>query len=367
MKIGIMTYHRASNYGAVLQAYALSRYLNDQGHKCEIVDYRSRYLEKSYGAFPMLSGKSVKNSISQIINTPVRIARKKTFDRFRSQYMPLSKYYDEDSIHTSCKEYDTYIFGSDQVWNNSLNGNDINYFGAFEQDSKKLNAYAASFGDSRPSLIREMKIDKHLARYNYVGIRESKGVELFKSITNHSALEVVDPVFLLPRSIWESFIHQENSARARPNGYIFVYHLKGKKTCVQQCALEISKKEKLKIIDGQGLLKKYPSGITVKYNLNPLEFLDYIFNADYVVTDSFHCTAFSVIFQKKFWSVIEKNQEPNMNRVGNLLVKIGLENRLLSNMPHDFNYREPVCFEQANPKLEEMRVVSKNFLLETLK
>lgn len=365
MNVGIVTYHRASNYGAVFQSYALTKYINEIGHNCETIDYRSKYLEKIYGACPTVRGVSIKEAISQIINTPIRIARKKQYSSFRNQYVPLSKVYDENNIKETNNKYDCFVFGSDQIWNSKLNGGDLNYFGEFVENESKMNSYAASFGDYLTSLSNKERIISLLSRFNRVGIREHQGVQVFEELTYHEACEVLDPVFLLTKKQWESLL--DKTTNKTNSGFIFIYHLKGKTTCVEKCALEISKKTGLKVINGQALIRNNPKGIILKYSLSPLAFLSYIRDADYIVTDSFHCTAFSIIFNKKFWALKEKGITDKESRIGNLLLKLGLSKRLLSEIPIEFKFDIPIDYTDSCQKLEALIQSSRDFIYTILR
>ncbi|MFR2058366.1 MAG: polysaccharide pyruvyl transferase family protein [Oscillospiraceae bacterium] len=143
-KVGILTFHRANNYGAVLQAYALQTYLETIGVNAEIVDYRSAYLEKAYRGHS-LANKDIKKLLRDLSDWPIRYLKNKAFEKYRKQYLNLSKTYLENNVIESNNMYDYFLFGSDQIWNYNLSGKDSNYLGAFVSDKKKLNSYADEF------------------------------------------------------------------------------------------------------------------------------------------------------------------------------------------------------------------------------
>lgn len=358
MKVGIITFHRANNYGAALQAYALSKAIKNMNYECDIVDYRSDYMEKYYNPF-LLKAKSIKAFLGASANTPIRYVRKKSFDNFRTNYLPMSEKYCEKNILEANKKYDCFVFGSDQVWNYSLTGSDLNFLGEFVQDEKKLNAYAASFG--RKQIDSEYWEDyrRLLSRYNRVGIREAEGCLLFYSLTQKESCEVMDPVFLLNKADWEKLCTDHKKKYGK---YIFLYHLRGSKTDVTRYANYLSRQTGLKIVDVQAWAKKYPSNIIPRFKDSPCDFLGWIQNAEYIVTDSFHCTAFSIIFEKKFWSRIDKDVEYKATRVGNLLNNLEMLDRIIPDTISEWDYEKKCEYANARLKKVDLILKSKGFI-----
>lgn len=353
-KLGIMTYHRANNYGAVLQAYALQKYLEMQNVENEIVDYRSTYLEKAYRGISF-SGE-LKNVFSTLSNLPIGKMKDKKFGMFRNEYLKLSKKYSDSEILNADEDFDSFIFGSDQIWNYDLSGNDQYYLGSFVKNAKKLNSYAASFGTYRSA---EEKYVCLLKRFNNVSIREDSGADFFKNITGRKDVAtVVDPVFLLEKGEWEKLAY----THPQKNRYIFLYTLQGKATQMMKVAQELSKKTGLPIIEMQAWFRPKPRNVKPRYWDDPIAFLSWIHDADFVITDSFHCTAFSIIFQKNFGVRITESKRPKDSRVGNLLNSLHLESQIISNDKLLWDYQFVPDYDVAMDQLCKAVKNSKEFL-----
>lgn len=352
-KIGIMTYHRANNYGAVLQAYALQKYLESQKFESWIVDYRSKYLEKEYRGFYFSGG--IKTAISALSNLPIKRLKERKFDSFRNKYLKTSEKYLDDAIMAADDNFDGFVFGSDQIWNYDLSGNDKYYLGAFIKDAEKLNSYAASFGTYRSNSEEYAKL---LNRFNNVSIREESGLEFFEKITGRvDAKMVVDPVFLLEKDEWEGLAYKQKKM-----GYIFLYTLQGKATQMMKVAQQLSKNTGLPIIEMQAWFRPKPRNVKPRFWDDPIDFLSWIKNADFIVTDSFHCTAFSIIFQKNFWVKIAECKNQKHSRVGNLLYSLKLESQIVPNDMTTWDYNHTPDFNAAEIELHEAIHSSKEFL-----
>ena len=352
-KVGIMTYHRANNYGAVLQAYALQKYLEKQNVESEIVDYRSTYLEKAYRGITF-SG-DLKTKLSTLSNLPIRWLKDKKFDSFRNEYLKTSEKYLDDAIMIADGEFDSFVFGSDQIWNYDLSGNDKYYLGAFIKDAEKLNSYAASFGTYRSDSEEYAQL---LNRFNNVSIREESGLKFFEKITGRAdAKMVVDPVFLLTKDEWKRL-----ACRQQKKGYIFLYTLQGKATQMMKVAQQLSKNTGLPIIEMQAWFRPKPRNVEPRFWDDPIDFLSWIKNADFIVTDSFHCTAFSIIFQKSFWVKIAECKNQKHSRVGNLLYSLRLESQIVPDDMEGWDYNHTPDFNVAEIELREAIQNSKDFL-----
>lgn len=357
MKVGIITFHRASNYGAALQAYALLNIIKREGHFCNVIDYRSKYMEKYYSPF-FVQSKRIKDLISMLFNSQVKFRRKRAFDAFRQEYLNLSKEYTEKNIKNANEDFDMFIFGSDQIWNYKLTNRDFNYLGEFVSCGKLCCSYAASFGmaDIDEDLIPIYK--SLLYKYTRVSIREASGCRLFKKIMGMDSEEVLDPVFLLEEQEWNEFYtNKEDHGK-----YILIYHLQGKRTNIDKYASELAKRTGLPIIDIQGWVKRYPRNVKPYFTETPCDFLGWIKSAEYIVTDSFHCTALAIIFKKRFWVRIARNEEVLGTRVGNLLGNLGLLQRIIPEDISKWDPDVPYDYDSVNFLIGKMREKSILFL-----
>lgn len=319
-KIGIITFHRADNYGAVLQAAALQRAIIWMGYSCEILDYDARIISKNYDVI-------LKTSVTQVLKSLLeykeRKHKKQVFDAFRNKQMLFSPPIDKENLEIIADQYDKIITGSDQVWNYNLTASDGAYFLDFVQNSHKKLSYAASFGIGEIPVNKFAWYKDKLADFGHISVREKTAVELVTKLTGNNAINDVDPVFLLSASDWASIM----SARPTEKKYILAY----------MCD-EISASYAKKIADEKGLdlvnIVYYKSYRHPELNvgncrmdLSPDEFLSYMYYADYVVTGSFHATAFSIIFNKKFVVSVPDNVG---SRITDLLDRTGLQGRALS-------------------------------------
>lgn len=346
-KIGVITYHRAVNYGAVLQAYALQQFIRQKGFDCQIIDYRCEQIEKEQNILK-LSSNSIKRNISAIVNAPIKAARKRAFEHFRKKHFILGTQYTCSNISDSNERYSKFIFGSDQIWNNSLNGNDFTFLGDFVSDKTKKFSYAASFGKTEiPATLCE-RYKEELSRFNKIAVRETSGQSLVHKMTGISSEVVVDPVFLLKKEQWKRLV-PGNTSKGK---YIFLYHLQGNNTKLMKYAEYLSRQTGLKIIEFQAWAKIRKRNVNPRFGDSPEEFLDWICNAEYVVTDSFHCTAFSIIFEKNFWARIDPQKGEKESRVGNLLHNIGLQTRILPEKISEWEYTVAPDFSEARVNLE---------------
>jgi hypothetical protein len=301
MKVGVITFHIAHNYGAVLQAYALSNKLNKLGYDTEIIDYRPKFLTRLYSINPIDKLPDAKSLMSLLLMYPIRYKKYKKFQRFINNKIPLS----DDKFRTSKKlailssKYDAFITGSDQVWNPEINGVMGEYFLDFVKDASSIKiSYAASFGSSAIKDEYVEEITRYLKKLDAISVREEDGVKIVNKLIGSKPVLVLDPVFLLSIDEWKEQIIIPKVNEKYVLVYMMEYNAK-----VIDIALEIAKEKKLKILNISSSLK-VPDGFACNIrDIGPNEFLGYFYAAEYVITNSFHGTAFSIIFEKDFIAV----------------------------------------------------------------
>lgn len=324
MKACILTFHSANNYGALLQAYALQSFLEMNAIDVKILNYYSEDISRSY-KFPLFSDffHNTKRSLVLTIQHFLFKGKRKKCNSFRKQYLCLTKEYDKTNIALANDEADIFIVGSDQVWNYQIINQDDVFFLSFVKN-KITCSYAASFGvDSIPNKFEDF-YKNHLSKIKFISVRENSGVTLCKKIIDREVEQLPDPVFLLPKSMWETV--QKKPKSVKP--YILVYKIT-KADKLLTFAKILSKKTGLQIIYVPNDLK---DGIIGSLNLSvgPEEWLGYIKNAEYVITNSFHGTVFSIIFKKKFFVEVANNSNKTGSRLYSLLELFDLQNRLIS-------------------------------------
>lgn len=315
--IGILTFHSANNYGAVLQAYALQKTLQRlrPASDVRIVDYRCREVVK---AVDFASLKKDKGALRALLHYRQEKEKQRQFDKFRNERLSLTEpYFDKSSLERALAEYSALISGSDQVWNSRFNGGDDVYLQNFRSGGTLKLSYAASFGTGSPDESETELCRRCLSQFEAVSVRESSAVRLVEDRLGLSAEQHIDPTLLLTADEWREIA----CAPKKRGGYILVYMVPKQQTIID-CALKLRKETGLPIVMLSKNLK--PLNVTHAGGSSPEQFLGFFLNADYVITNSFHGTAFSVIFDREFY--IDLNNRWGYNhRSRSLLELCGFE------------------------------------------
>lgn len=368
MKILTITCHDCYNYGASLQAYALQKYLNDNGFDCSIIDYINKdivpkyeftKLYPSHRAFKLYSRLGFFGKLLALYLHRKEIKyrkRKKAFIHFKNKFLKTTpiKYKCIDELRKNKPIADLYIVGSDQVWNTDLpNGHDPAFYLDFVEDRNKCISYAASFG---LSCIREKWlpfVKSHLNNFRWISVRENTGVKIVSKL-GYMATQVMDPVFLLSRNDWEKLCSKKINEH-----YLLLYYLGPEYPLVKDICKQIALKHNLKIyaICGGNEISFADKNIN---SAGPIEFIEYIRDASFVVSTSFHATAFSVLFNKQFIVCPIKGQD-NLSRMKDFLELFGLEKHFIYSI-NNFKYI-PIDYETKNLILQEHINRSKKLLL----
>lgn len=328
MKIKTITCHDVYNLGASLQAYALAEYLRQQKHEVQIIDYKPLYLRHYRLAGVPGNSRFDRPGLRlayQIAKFPGRLlqrltsSRKKAFDRFTAQYLPLTEktYASWEELTAGPPEADVYIAGSDQIWNPLFqNGKDPAFFLDFVPEGKKRISYAASFAVESLPAEDQNRMLPWLQKMDAISVRENSGVGLVEDL-GLRAEQVMDPVFLLEREHWAKMAEAPDE-----EGYILVYDFDS--SPVMEAAAK-----KLASETGRRIVSVFPmkGAAEVWQDMGPCEFLGAIQNAGVVLSNSFHATAFSLIFQKEFY-VLNRRETIN-TRMRDLLRCVGLTERLI--------------------------------------
>lgn len=359
-KIGTITFHNSYNYGSVLQAFALQTYLEKEGYQSQIIDFE---YEKDYRQYELfrkyLYLHQPKSFIADLYRLKKNIKRKNSFKKFQESYLNLTchHYKSNDDMSDLNEEFDAFICGSDQIWNLECTGEIVPaYFLEFAANDKLKVAYAPSIASASFDGDKE-KLKKLIGRLDYVSVREASTIESIRPYTSKNIENVVDPTLLLEQSDYAKI---EIKPQNLPKQYIFFYQLEDDDFKMAKWCKQLAKKSNLPIVyiykDRIGELKKeiYAFGVT------PNEFLALIDNATYVVTNSFHATVFSMIFEKKFCTFPTRNSS---SRMKDLLKNIGLESRLWSTA---FEINNTIDYESVKERLNKFSEGSKRYLKEAL-
>ena len=325
MKICTITCHDVYNVGASLQAYALQTYLKSLGHDVKIIDYKPDYLSKHYRMDIVGNPKYDKPFLKQaylLAKLPGRLRilpRKKAFDRFTAKHLDLTKRYTSNKeLKKEPPEADVYFAGSDQIWNPLFpNGKDPAFYLDFVQQGIRA-SYAASFAAAAfPPELREATA-QHLARFDHISVREQSGLSVLNTLGIVHASVVLDPVFLLARAQWEAMAEQPEKCEGP---YLLVYDFDNSAS-VRKLA------EKLAAVYGWKIYSIFdlPYAARCFPLCGPEAFLGLIRGASFVLSNSFHATAFSVIFEKEF-AVVERTENIN-TRMRDLTALLGLSDHM---------------------------------------
>ncbi len=365
MRIGIMTFWWSNdNYGQLLQCYALQKYLRDAGHEAYLIRYRD--MERSplwkrivKGLNPYLLYKYLLYNIRRNKIMLEQSNNNRGFDQFREQYLVQSEklYHSYQELKDSPPEADCYVVGSDQVWNFSLlpkaRVNTIihAYMLDFGPPETKRVSYAASWSvDSLSSRLVD-EIQPLLQRFSYVSVREERGIELCRQCGYERAELVCDPTLLLDADAYRTLYQSEN-VQKREEKYLLLYMLNN------QCGFDIQK-----VYDfarGRGLEVVYVTGNGVldkrdKCFATIPEWLYLIDNAEYVVTNSFHCCVFSALLGRRFGVVRLTGKLAGMNtRLESLFKQLELEPRWIGEDLSVLDRECKACPVDASQKFLEM-------------
>lgn len=365
----IITIHFGTNHGSVLQAYALSNYLESIGCRAKIIDYvPERYT--IWKSLVLRKGKQYKLPVL-LAYYPIAVMKswrvRRLFAQFVKHNLNLTRRYShKEELGQLPPKADIYISGSDQVWNNDYNGNsEYSYFLDFVPDNAKRIAYAASFGKEKVNETDFLsKIKPLLQRFDVISVRETDAQRILEEM-EISATYVVDPVFLLSKQQWVGF----GTETVKTEPYTLVYVMDGVYGELVDYAQKIKEQTGNKIYVVSFSKIKDERIDRCFHMANPKDFVGLLSDADAVVTNSFHGTAFSVLFQKSFITIGKKNYN---SRMVNLLQQLSLSKHFI---PTGANYglekiqnaMERQNVEQTEKKLQEWIAESKGFIQAALK
>jgi len=358
MKIGILTYHRAENYGALLQAYAMMTYLKSLGHDVSFVDYWPKYHSDYFNIFSWKSfkRKGKKGKILMILNyiLPAKHVRKCRLQRFMHERLGLKNKAVYTDSNATTEHYDVVIYGSDQIWRKQNLGGvafDEWYYGSSNVVADKKVVYAGSMGVIETSEDDNEYVKKMMCNFDRISVRENDLKDYLQKLSIDS-IQVIDPVFLLTKEQWRSL-----KASSKHKGeYILFYNLlnSGK---ARQFAEKLSQEKGLPVIE----INKNPLKGTV-CDASVERFLQLIDDAAYVVSNSFHGVALSLIFEKQFYAV---GMGRRSNRVVSLLSNMGLCHCYITDEGLNQQNQE-IDYHLVKEKLQELIACSKLFIQQSV-
>lgn len=350
-KATIVTFHCVPNYGAVLQAYALQKTLESFCDEVEILDYRPKGLFSSY---KNISTSNLFSFVKSIYNLFPFLKKKCRFSKFINSNLNLSdlRYYNSKDLYCNSD----YVFlGSDQIWNpDILKHLDPVYFGMFPKKKEAVIAsYAASIGKADLNLSEKEFVISALNEINYISVREKEAENFLKEFISRPISVDVDPTLLAGPGVFQKFI---KNAKRKP--YVLLYSLNGRKEPFS-IAYKITKYLNIELIELSGVRKPiFKTHHKTIYDAGPEDFLTYIHNADFVITDSFHGCVFSILFHIPFVTIPFKERS---SRIINLLRLAGLENRNINNFNREILYEE-INWDNVDKMIDQYRIKSIDYI-----
>jgi hypothetical protein len=352
MKIGILTFHYSNhNYGAVLQTYSIYKLIESLGHDSYIINYKPKITSLR---------KKILNSIKNILGYE--------FEIFRHKYIPgiLPETQNVNDLKKLNNLIDGFIVGSDQVWRYRGDKEAFaKYFFDFVNDDKLKIAYGASFGVDSWYAEKNItnNIKKLIKKFDAISVREESGIKICEEIFNINSVKVLDPTLLVKKKYFHELADKKFFSHSKKKYLAYMILDNNKKT--ESFFRKIATNNQLKFIQikGKNIL---PQKDLFFYN-NVNKWLNYIKYANIIVTDSFHCTIFSIIFQKKF--ICLSNPIRGTTRLKNLLEMVKLESRLYSDI-NKIKYsglNKEIDYSKVEILLNKEKIKSTKFLRNSLK
>lgn len=351
-KVGIITFHNSRSYGACLQAIATVYMIRNMGYQAEVIDYVNLFEQKRYKADLdnfIVAMKYIRWKIKTWLSRD-EYWLQRAFGNTKQLYSDAisSEHYTKIEELSNLK-YDVLLVGSDQVWNSQITEKlDTVFLLDFGQSPKRI-SYASSMGSHRIE-PNEEKLFRHcLKRFSFISVREKFAMEELRRILDIDVEIVLDPTLLLTKEQWTDYILQVSERIPVPQEpYILTFFVGKNISFYREQVFQIKEKKQLPVYNIQTNKRKYISVDRVLAGVTCGEFVQWIQNAAYIITDSFHGTAFSLLYQKQFTSI---SNTVNPIRVKELLESVGLQERLDSPQ----NCDREIEYHAVNKKLNELR------------
>ena len=359
MKVAVITRHAVFNYGSLLQTIATGQCLEDMGYECEIIDYQRK--DEDYRTIARTLVKKNKkwnrNPVTRLIyctmQSPKFRLMGRHFEKMREGVLKTTKRYSSyEELKKDKPAADIYMTGSDQVWGPiGVDSYDPAYFLGFVEEGDRKISYAASFGKTvfTENLLEAMK--GYLTRYDGIAVREKSAAETISGMNVPASLyQVLDPTLLLDSEYWDKMIKEEYKEK-----YILIYQLHNNPRMLEY-AYALAEEKGLPLVTMSSTAQHLAHNGSKHVFLPSLsEWLGYIKNAAFMITDSFHGTAFAINFNTQFVNVLP---EGTATRNQSILELTGLKNRIVENYEDFSCFDQKIDFSKVNEIIEQQRAVS---------
>ncbi|MBP5489005.1 MAG: polysaccharide pyruvyl transferase family protein [Lachnospiraceae bacterium] len=338
-----ITLDHTINYGSCLQTYALHKAITgielSSGEQC------------SYQLIPIRTFKEIAH---RTYLQPIIALFRRRFASFENKHLKFADLHSLEELPSLNEKADAFVCGSDVIWNPDFSKNQLAYYLDFARKYKF--SYAASFGKAEIDEEAINVVRKPISELNEISVREKTGADLIMRFFGKTASVVADPVLLLTRDEWESVLPGSKQKK----GHIFVYITHLNQT-MKEFIVKLKKTTGLKVIySAYGPKQVISQGMLLVQT--PQKWLQLLHDAEYVVTNSFHATVFSVLFRRKFFTVTKNDKDKGINvRMNDFLTEIGLGDRIFSVIPKQLDLSE-IAYDDISRKIETMREQSLEFL-----
>lgn len=353
--IGILTFLHTLNYGAILQSYALHRFLDDSGFNSIQIDYRNSSVE----SYEFRRSGTLKSRLANIVRRPIIEKKASKFEEFTRRYIETTPVVVRDELARVCDAFDRVVVGSDQVWNGQITDYDTTYFLDFISDKDKKITYAVSIGQDYLPEKEGVDYSLLLSAFSRVLVRERTAAEALNKLVETSKLHIVlDPTLLVETEVWNSFVEESASPMIRP--YVFVYAV-GETNAAVEAARRMAREHDWDLVVLQQDRFAPILGAKNLFAISPIDFLRYFKHASAVVTSSFHGLCMSIQFQKDFLVSYTMGTASRNSRISDLLSVLGCEDRVI-----DVPSCDHVDWGSVGMRLTEKRAESSVLLLDAL-
>lgn len=376
-KVAVVVCPNIRNFGSVLQSYATQKAVTKLGYDNEYIKYvktrKTAYKYLIQLLIPSIMAERwsfVKRKFFQKKNSELISRRNKAFDKFVDKYMTASpKYVGYDQLKKAAGKYSMAVLGSDQVWNPINSGSDFYTLNWLNSGTKRV-AYAPSFGVAEvPALLKDF-YKKFLGKFDHISVREKRGAVIVKQLTGKKVPVVCDPTLLFKAEEWDDIQPEKPVAEGK---YIFCYFL-GNRREPRECVLKLAEKTGLPIVMMPffGEISEYDNKLNAKFvdNPDPSHFVSAIKNAEYVCTDSYHGTVFSIIYRKNvmvFRRHSADSSKDTFSRLESLLSIAGMKDRVVNDVWEDRFITESINYDEVTENIDKLRKYSWNYLSDSLK
>lgn len=368
MKVGLITYHSAYNFGSVLQAYATQKAVERIVGNCAIINYRMNEQKIMYSNLRTKYG--IKPFIKDLVLLPEWNARKeraKKFESFIRESLNLTQEFSEpEKAGEYWKSFDVMVSGSDQIWNkNSLEfyNNDWKYMNPYLLygfKGKKISYASSTANMSKDDLYR---IKDKLIDFDSIAMREHSSVKIISELTGKSVAAVLDPTFLLTADEWRNSFGIEDNKRENYILYYSLYSISDVNSAIKSVKT-FARKRGCEVIAITPFVPPV-RGVKTIYDTGPIEFLKLLNRAKYIITDSYHGTILSVNFHKDMYSICKKGGSEF--RKTDILNDLGIGNRIIYDIRELENKKwDEIEYSAVDAKLERLRVESQGYLQKAL-